>query len=404
LDTAVVIPKRILACRGEGLVALVGNTARSVERNVLAPMRAMWGEKLVGAVRTTDGMVEVFGKRCVVAGADNAARAAKLQGVSLEYCYGDEMTLWNREFFEMLKSRLRTPNSCFDGTCNPSHPGHFVKAFLDSGAEVYCQHYTLDDNPFLSGDFVENLKREYAGTVYYERFVLGRWRRAEGAIYRPFADEPERWRLRGPKTGTKAKAMRDGLYDFIQVGVDFGGNKSAFAFVACGLKQDGSRLAALASERHPAMGVTPERMYGLLEKFIARVQKKYGEVRMVCADSAEQTLINGLRGRLAMPVRNSLKAPILDRVRATVALMGAGGGGKEAGNGRFVYTEDCDTLRDALCSAVWDENKATDTRLDDGSCDIDTLDAFEYSWERHLRGYARYRHAGDAGGDGRGSV
>lgn len=30
---------------------------------------------------------------------------------------------------------------------------------------------------------------------------------------------------------------------------------------------------------------------------------------------------------------------------------------------------------------VWDDKKLEDTRLDDGTSDIDTLDAFEYSFE-----------------------
>lgn len=37
------------------------------------------------------------------------------------------------------------------------------------------------------------MKREYAGTVYYDRFILGRWVAAEGAVYRLFADDPERF-------------------------------------------------------------------------------------------------------------------------------------------------------------------------------------------------------------------
>ena len=36
--------------------------------------------------------------------------------------------------------------------------------------------------------------------------------------------------------------------------------------------------------------------------------------------------------------------------------------------------------------AVWDEKEKTeDVRLDDGSVDVDSLDAFEYSFERDMK-------------------
>lgn len=43
LDCAVTIPKRICAARDEGLLVMLGNTLGTLERNVLEPMRALWG-------------------------------------------------------------------------------------------------------------------------------------------------------------------------------------------------------------------------------------------------------------------------------------------------------------------------------------------------------------------------
>ena len=56
------------------------------------------------------------------------------------------------------------------------------------------------------------------------------------------------------------------------------------------------------------------------------------------------------------------------------------------GAGLFCITEDCQTLRKALEDAVWDSKSLEQVRLDDGSTDIDTLDAFEYSIERDFNG------------------
>ena len=51
----------------------------------------------------------------------------------------------------------------------------------------------------------------------------------------------------------------------------------------------------------------------------------------------------------------------------------------------------CETLCDALSTAVWNPKVlTTDERLDDGTTDIDTLDAFEYSFEQDISKFIRY--------------
>ncbi len=182
------IPKRILDCKGNGLIVLLGNTRGTLNRNVLEPMRNIWGKELVGNIGA-DNTVNMFGRRVHTLGADKVTQVQKLQGAGIEYCYGDEVTTWNEEVFAMLKSRLDKPNSLFDGTCNPDSPNHWLKKFLDSDADIFLQHYTIDDNPFNSPEFVKNLKKEYFGTVYYDRFILGEWAAAEGLVYPMFSPE-----------------------------------------------------------------------------------------------------------------------------------------------------------------------------------------------------------------------
>ena len=80
-------------------------------------------------------------------GADNLGQVSKLQGSGLAYCYGDEIQTWNEDVFQMLKSRLDKPTSCFDGTTNPDSPNHWFKKFLDSDADIYQMQFCIDDNP-----------------------------------------------------------------------------------------------------------------------------------------------------------------------------------------------------------------------------------------------------------------
>ena len=56
------------------------------------------------------------------------------------------------------------------------------------------------------------------------------------------------------------------------------------------------------------------------------------------------------------------------------------------GAGRFFITPDCMTLKKALQDAVYNSKVLHEERLDDGSTDIDTLDAFEYTIERDING------------------
>ena len=99
-------------------------------------------------------------------------------------------------------------------------------------------------------------------------------------------------------------------------------------------------------------------------------------------DNAETVLGNSIRNAVEkrfpwIIVRKAKKASIIDRIRCTVRLMGAG---------RFWITEDCKSLQTALSDAVWNKDvKDKDERLDDGSTDIDSLDAFEYTIERDMR-------------------
>lgn len=194
------IPRRIRETKGNGLIVLIGNTRGTLTRNILDPMRNIWGDDLVGKP-SQDGVITLFGKKCYLIGADKSSQTSKLQGAGIEYCYGDEVTTWNEQVFTMLKSRLDKPNSIFDGTCNPENPNHWFKRFLDSDADIFSQHYTIDDNPFNSPEFVENLKNEYRGTVYYDRFILGNWIQAEGLIYLNFSESEHVRHLKADPVG-----------------------------------------------------------------------------------------------------------------------------------------------------------------------------------------------------------
>ena len=177
------VPKRIRNRIGkDGSSVIIGVSKSTIERNVLEPMRKLWGKDLVRTI-STDNTCYLFGERVHCLGAEKISQVSKIRGMSIKYCYGDEVAEWSKEVFELLKSRLDKEYSCFDGTLNPEGPNHWLKEFLDSDVDIYNQHYTIFDNPYLPVEFVEQLCKEYEGTVYYDRYIKGLWALAEGLIY-----------------------------------------------------------------------------------------------------------------------------------------------------------------------------------------------------------------------------
>lgn len=402
VDTAYIVPKRIRDRAGlPGLNVIMGVSKESIERNVLQPMREIYTSGLIGNINNRN-VARVCGEDVYCLGAEKVSQVAKIQGASIKYCYGDEIAKWNKEVFQMLKSRLDKTYSCFDGACNPEHPTHWLKEFIDNvELDIYLQKYTIFDNPFLDPEFVKQLCKEYEGTIYYDRLILGLWKRADGAIYKRFADNPEAFKCEIVdefSPDSEYKQFRKEDITSIEIGLDFGGNQSSHSFVARGYTDNYRDVIALKSRRITAKDekedIDSNRLNELFCEFIREVIEQYSvcvksgdyvqycNVESVFWDNAETVLGNSIRNAVEkefpwIAVKPAKKRPINDRIRCTVKLMGAG---------RFFITSDCESLQTALSDAVWDkEVKDKDERLDDGSTDIDSLDAFEYTIERDMK-------------------
>ena len=87
------------------------------------------------------------------------------------------------------------------------------------------QNYTIDDNPFLDPSFVANLKKEYAGTVLYDRYINGLWVASEGALFTTY-----------PSYTDDATLLRDGI---AHIDAAYGGED--YTAFTCG-KRQGDKL------------------------------------------------------------------------------------------------------------------------------------------------------------------
>ena len=185
------IPSRIMERKGlRGLRVILGATRSNIERNILQPMRDIYGDSVATGINSQN-ISKILGDKVYCIGADNIRQVSKIRGSEIAYVAIDEATDINQEVFEMLKSRLSLPWSCCDATTNPAGPNHWFKEFLDSanrGVDIYCQNYTIYDNPFLPEEYVKSLEAEYAGSVWFDRYILGLWALAEGLIYQNYMD------------------------------------------------------------------------------------------------------------------------------------------------------------------------------------------------------------------------
>lgn len=366
-DVAYTIPWNIRQRIGKpGLVVILGNTKGTLQRNIIAPMQELYGPKVVSDIRA-DNTASLFGETAFCLGADNTRHVDRIRGASIKYAYGDEVGTFNQGVFDMLKSRLDKPYSRFDGTCNPDNPAHWLKKFLDSDADIFQQRYTLDDNPTLPPAFVAALKNEYAGTVLYDRYVLGLWVAAEGAIYLPFVNDQQQHIIdQAPRI---AQAF---------IGIDFGGNGSAHAFVCMGFTYRFREMVLLDEWYHKGE-LTPQQLEAAYLSFAAKNAARYPIVEAL-ADNAETTLIRGLQEAAykekSVPVYKCLKKPIKARIDTEIRLFASR---------RFKIMRHCVHAIGAYASAVWDEKQiGQDVRLDNGSYELDVLDAAEYAFEGQI--------------------
>lgn len=378
LDILYTIPARIRERAGKkGLNVILGVTNSTIERNILQPLRELYGDKLIGSINSQN-IAKLFGEEVYCLGAEKVSQVSKIRGASIKYCYCDELAEYNQEVFELLKSRLDKEYSVLDGALNPESPNHWLKQFLDSDADIYCQSYTIFDNPFLPKNFVDNLCKEYEGTVYYNRYILGQWCNAEGLIYTRFANEPTKYIWN--------KKKEDGTYDLPSgltiIGIDYGGTKSGQAFVCTRISHDFKYVITLGSEKH--MGdIDPDDLEELEIEFAKKMMYKYNcEIDYMFPDNEEVVLIRGLKRRVQelgwnTLVRGCVKEPINDRIDCGRTMISY--------NILYYIPEECKIFVDALSSALWDDEAKEDTRLDDFTTDIDTIDAWEYSWCKFMK-------------------
>lgn len=355
-----------------GTYLMAAKTITALERNNLNLLASLVGADNF-SFSVASKKAKLFGRTVFLEGASDARAENKIRGLTLTGAYCDELTLFDEEFFVMLLSRLSEPDAKLFATTNPDSPGHwlmvnYIKRAEERELDFLRMKFLIDDNPYLTKEYVNSLKQEYTG-VFYDRFIKGEWCAAEGVVYPQYADNPEKYCLK--------KAPDD--ISFATIGVDFGGNKSAHAFVCLGFTK-GYQRAVVLDEFYLKEQISPERLEREFVRFVKKQKASYRISEVYC-DSAETTLICGLRSaavreKLAVDVKKARKSKILDRIRFFNSIIS---------QNRFAVLRSCSHVSEALSNAVWDETENEDVRLDNGIVNVDSLDALEYAAEPFMK-------------------
>lgn len=315
-----------------------GKSERTVMMNVIDPLQNFTG----GIIRYNRGMgvFYLFGKKVYVVGANDERAEGKIRGPTFAGALVDEATLLPEGFFRMLLSRLTIDGSKLFATTNPDSPFHWLKHdFIDVNADdekfLKTFKFVIDDNPSLSQEKKNELKRSYQG-LFYKRFIEGCWVLAEGAIF-DFFDHKLHVRKEAP---TYAK--------YYVLGVDYG---TTNPFAAC--------LIGFNDDTHPSLWVEKEYYWDSKTMGHQKTDLEYAEdikrvfngypIRHIYLDPAAASFEVELR-RHKLPVKQA-KNDVLDGIRYVSNLITAGD---------LVIRAECVNLIKEIEGYVWDAKSARD--------------------------------------------
>lgn len=356
--------------------AMCGKTIGSFRRNVLAVLKQMLisrgysynDHRADNYIQISKGNITNY---FYIFGAKGERSQDLIQGLTLAGLFCDEVALMPESFVNQATGRCSVTGSKFWFNCNPSNPGHwFKREWIDKAEDknLLYLHFDMNDNLSLSEKIKERYRSMYSG-IFYRRYILGQWVAAEGVIYDLFCNDKDSFVI---DAAPKIK--------YATIGVDFGGTGSAHSFTLTGFSQDMQQVIVLDEYYHNNKThgrLSPKQLESDFIDFVKRAKTKHKVYAAYC-DSAEQTLIEGLtvavvKQRVGIEVKNAIKSPINDRIAFYNSLMA---------QGRFKIMSHCKATIDALQNAVYDSrHPLKDTRLDDGSTNIDSLDSMEYSTE-----------------------
>jgi PBSX family phage terminase large subunit len=170
----------------QGKRVICGATKQTVYKNMLLDIFQVVGKKNYSYNRAS-GELWLFGVQWFIIGARDEASYKNILGMTIGIAICDEWTEFPRSFTMQLFLRLSPPGSRLYATTNPGTPQHYLFTEVihneNFAPDLEVIHFTLEDNPNIEPAQKRQIIASQKG-VYYQRYILGLWVVAEGAIYK----------------------------------------------------------------------------------------------------------------------------------------------------------------------------------------------------------------------------
>ena len=283
---------------------------------------------------------------------------------------------------------------------NPKPPAHWYyteildfhekQQKVDENYGYNYQHFNIFDNMSITDEQLKRVLVTYdKNSIWYRRDILGKRIANAGILFPLIANNEDRFKI-------DKQLMYGGI---ITTGVDIGKNGSKHAFCSQMISRTYREVEVLRSDEvdcsnqdemqgeNSGIGVKLKQLKEGFIKHIKYVIMNYGRIDRIYVDSAEPTIIDFLQQAVLdidfhIPVVPSLKIKINDRIHMFGILL-------MQDRLKFINGETKEIIKGLQEATQDDEVTDMDVWLDDGTSDIDILDAFNYGIEQWTKQLVR---------------
>lgn len=340
-------------------------------------------------VRCADGQEKIL----IISGGAKDGDEKYIKGNTYGMAYVTEANECHPKFLkEVMDRTISSSNRKIFHDLNPKPPSHWYytdildfheqQQKLDENYGYNYEHFNIFDNMSIKDEQLRTILKTYdKSSIWYKRDILGQRIANAGILFDLIANNKERY------------ITRDKITGIITTGVDFGKNGSKHAFCSQVISRSYKNVQVLRSDETDCsnqdeiqdtdgIGVKLSQLKIGFLKHIKYVLSHYGKIDYVFADSAEPGYIDFLQQCLInegihIPVKPSIKIEIKDRIHLIGVLL-------MQDRLTFIDGETKEVVK-GLQEATQDDNADEDRWLDDGTSDIDILDAFDYGIEQWTR-------------------
>lgn len=346
-------------------------------------------------VTTADGQQKIL----LISGGAKDGDEKYIKGNTYGMAYVTEANECHQKFLkEVMDRTISSSDRKIFHDLNPKPPAHWYYTEIlmfhekqqkeDKSYGYNYEHFNIFDNMSISNEQLKRVLSTYdKSSIWYKRDILGHRIANAGILFPIIANNEERFLI----------DRNNIIGGMITTGVDIGKNGSKHAFCTQIISRTYTEVVVLRSDEidcsnqdemqgdNSGIGVKLKQLKKGFIKHVKYVINNYGKIDRIYVDNAEPTIINFLQQCIIdegyhIPVVASIKIPINDRIHMFGILL-------MQDRVKFVKGETKEIVKGLQEATQDDEVEDADVWLDDGTSDIDILDAFDYGielWAKQL--------------------